>query len=62
MLCWYCDIFTGAMWESVSSFRLIEGDNWRSQEKEKRGPKLASSVLPHALATHGVLDPEDETV
>jgi len=40
------------------SFWLIEEDNWRNQEKEKRGSKLASSVVPHAVASYGVLDPE----
>jgi hypothetical protein len=50
------------MWESVTSFQLIEEDDWRSQEKEKIGPKLVSSVLPHAVASHGLLDPEDAAV
>jgi len=44
------------------SFWPIEEDSWRNQEKEKRGPKLASSVVPHAVASHGVLDPEGEAV
>ena len=61
-LCWYCDVSTKAMWESMMSFRLIEEDNWRSQEKEERGPKLASSVCPHSVAFRGALDPEDEAV
>jgi hypothetical protein len=50
------------MQESVMSLRLIEDDSWRSKEKEKRGPKLASSVLPHTVGSHGVLDPKDEVV
>jgi hypothetical protein len=50
------------MWESVMSFRTIEGDSWRSQEKKKKGPKLASSFVPHAVGSHGVFDAEDEAV
>ena len=44
----------------MMSFWPIEEDNWRNQEK--RGPKLASSVIPHAATSHGVLDPEGEAV
>jgi hypothetical protein len=50
------------MWESVLTFRPIEEDSWRNPDKEKRGPKLASSDLPHTVASHGVPDPEDEAV